>query len=152
MKRKTIVALEFVFLVVAIALILLARNKFNENKLITNDNITLATISGNAILIDENPEFNSAIKLKKNSTIFLEPGTYYFKESGFLGLFKNRVKKFTISSRVVLDLIEKNVSLEIMNTGNVPVNLTRQNESTEILDIGDTAKIARNESVEGKQK
>ena len=109
------------------------------------------SISGNAILIDNSPEFNSAKKLTKDSTIYLEPGTYYFKESGFLN-FKNKIKNFTITSRVVLDLIENNVSLRIINVGDVPLNLTRDNVSYEILEIGEETEIKENQSVEAKQK
>ncbi len=152
MKRKIIVLFEFIFIIIAIGIIIFVGNKLNKNNLTTENNLVLATISGNAILIDTDQGFSSPKKLTENSTIYLEPGTYYFKESGFLTRFKNKIKNFTITNRVVLDLIENNVSLKIINVGDVPINLTEDNVSYEILGIGEETEIKENESVEARQK
>lgn len=77
------------------------------------------------ILIDDNPDFSSAmeINLKERNTtkILLEPGTYYWKA---VGVLESSVKKFTITSEVGLEL--KNSSLR--NVGDVPLNVTKNDE------------------------
>ena len=58
MKRKIIVLFEFIFIVLVIMGIILIGNRMNKNELKTENNLVLATITGNAILIDNSNLLN----------------------------------------------------------------------------------------------
>jgi len=74
------------------------------------------------ILIDDNMEFTSPeeIYVQDNLVINLKPGEYYWKiESGFT----SEIRKLTIESEVELKLKKLEDGYEVVNSGNVRLNV-----------------------------
>ncbi|MDP2926428.1 MAG: hypothetical protein Q8N99_08680 [Nanoarchaeota archaeon] len=104
---------------------------------INGETSDLKVINGNAILIDDNPEFESPMKIDTDkfnmSDIEFSPGIYYVKP---VGLIEGTVKKYEIKSKAGLE-IDLNKSV-IKNVGNVALNISFEGDNgTEGLTILD---------------
>jgi hypothetical protein len=139
-RQKIIIAAQLIFLIGIFSLVYLIAPHTNypkNNAMLGYSIVNFDIANTNIILIDDNPEFSSPMKInlkERNTTrIFLEPGTYYWKA---VGVLESSVKKFTVMSEVSLEL--KNSSLK--NTGDVPINITKKSMGTMtglvILDVG----------------
>lgn len=92
-----------------------------------NENINFRFKNVDVILIDDNPDFTSPFKISlvnSGANVTLEPGTYYWKGIGFL---ESSVKSFTINTKVGLEINKEKLILK--NIGNVPLNVSIENES-----------------------
>jgi hypothetical protein len=139
-RQKVIISAQLIFLIGIFSLVyfLAPHTSYPKNNAMIGYSIVDFGIDNtDIILIDDNPDFSSAVKInlkERNTTrIFLEPGTYYWKA---VGILESSVKKFTVISEVNLEL--KNSSLK--NTGDVPLNITKKSRGTMtglvILDVG----------------
>ncbi len=77
------------------------------------------------IVISQSPDFSDAkyVEIKENLSLRLAPGVYYWKaRNNLLEGFENR---FSVDSEVGLNIERENNDTELVNMGNVRVNITR---------------------------
>jgi len=95
------------------------------------------------LLIDDNPDFTTPDKymIKDGLKINLKPGKYYWKAVGVLG---SEVRTLTINSEVKLELKKIGENYDVVNAGNVRLNVDIYNGTKLIdklnLDVGDAVK------------
>jgi len=117
---------------------------------IYEDNFVLEISNGETVLISSEKNFVNPIVLVEGDDITLNPGLYYWKVRGTL--LESEVMNFTIESRVGLDIKEKKVSYEIVNSGNVPIKVNTKNDSLGILNESESIVVEKNNlSYEGRQ-
>jgi|APSaa5957512535_1039671.scaffolds.fasta_scaffold195437_2 hypothetical protein len=101
------------------------------------------------VILSIDYNFTHPIILNPETEVTLAPGIYFwkvknqFKESG--------INNFTLQSQVSLNLIETEGIYEIVNSGNVDLNITSEEEGF-ILGVNQIKKIAENQTYEAKQK
>ena len=109
--------------------------------------------NGEEVLISTDEEFTNPIILKENSEITLPPGVYYWKVRG--NLRESEVKSFEIQGSVGLDIHERSENYELENSGNVDLNVTKENRgitSSMALSVGEIKEVEKDESkYEGEQ-
>ena len=128
-KNKHIIAIDFVLIVGSLLiiaglagysrpLVIAPINNFTT----TETSILFSFNRADLILIDDNLDFTSPEKIyvKDNLVINLKPGVYYWKVQGAL---ESPVREFTIKSEVSLKLVEKNESVDVVNSGNTRLNV-----------------------------
>jgi len=104
------------------------------------------------IIISENPDFSNPIYLnvseKNNVSLILEPGKYYWKADNFI--IQGLKNEFIIESEVGLGINRIENETDLVNIGNVKINVTKSDngimighvilepdESEKINDSGD---------------
>lgn len=146
MKNKTIVfaQLMLLFIIGIVIYLVYPRTLFEIN----GNVVRFDSMNAEVIILSENPDFSNPryIDVNGNVSLNLKPGTYYWKASN--GIIQGLKKEFIISSEVGLE-IEKENGTELVNVGNVKVNVTKEdgvmvghiilepNESEEIEDRGE---------------
>ena len=93
------------------------------NKLVTTNNSVLFSFEkGNTILIDENIDFSSPVRIdvKDSVIINLKPGVYYWKIEG---IGESKVRQLTIKSNVELMIKQVKDSYGVVNAGNVNLDV-----------------------------
>lgn len=120
----------------------------------TTDNFILFSFTkGSYIILDDNEEFSSPEKIyaEKDLVLNLKPGTYYWKVEGAL---QSEVRKLTIQSRVELKLIENEGEYDVVNSGNVPLNVSVYNRSiftgSVVANIGEEINVSGDQYI-GRQ-
>jgi len=93
-----------------------------DNFITGNTSVLFSFENAENILIDDNPEFTSpeTINVRDSLVVKLSPGTYYWKVQGTL---KNEIRKLTILSEVDLKLKKTGEGYEVVNSGNVALNV-----------------------------
>jgi len=88
----------------------------------SNTNVLFEFEKADRILIDDNPQFSSPdeIYAKDNLIINLKPGVYYWK---VVGVDESEIRELTIKSEVDLRLNEKDGLYEVVNGGNVELDV-----------------------------
>ncbi|MBW6442709.1 hypothetical protein K0A97_02925 [Patescibacteria group bacterium] len=89
---------------------------------VSSDSILFSFKDGHTLLIDDNPDFRNPQKftLEDNLYLTLEPGNYYWMVKG---IRESEMRKFTIESRVELKMKETDEGYEVVNVGNVKLNV-----------------------------
>lgn len=114
----------------------------------TNTSILFSFEKGNYIIIDDNEEFSSPEKIyaRDNLVLNFKPGVYYWKVEGAL---QSEVRKLTIQSRVELKFVEDNGEYDIINSGNVPLNVSVYNSfiltGSIIAEVGESVNVSGDE-------
>jgi len=95
----------------------------------SNTSILFSFEKGNVIYIDDNPLFTSPEKIyvEDNLVVNLKPGVYYWKVEG---VASSEIRTLTINSYVDLRLRENGERVDVLNAGNVPLNVTIYNNQT----------------------
>lgn len=94
-----------------------------SNDFVTGDTSVLFSFeNADSILIDDNPEFTSPekINVKDSLVVRLAPGTYYWKIES---ITRNEIRKLTILSEIGLKLKKSEWGYEVVNSGNVELNV-----------------------------
>ena len=103
--------------------------------------------NGESIEISVDENFTNPIFLNEGSDITLPPGTYYWKvKSDFR---ESEIKNFTIQGHVSLDIKEREKNYELYNSGNVDLNVTKENRGLTaeiILDVGESEDVEKDNS------
>ncbi|MBM3234299.1 hypothetical protein FJZ19_04370 [Candidatus Pacearchaeota archaeon] len=154
-KHIKIIIVQVIFLFVVVAVIYLVYPRTNIN--VSGNAVNFESGNAKTIIISKNPDFSNSrfIDINKNTLISLEPGTYYWKASN--NFIEGWSKKFEIKSEVGLKIEEDETESELVNIGNVRVNVTRNKEGVMvghiILEPDEKEKIANenNENYEGRQ-
>lgn len=148
-KHIKIIAAQALFLFIVMAGIYLIYPR--TSAFVSGNAVSFESGNANTIIISQNPDFSNprAVDINKNVSLNLEPGTYYWKASN--SLIEGWSKKLEIKSEVGLEV--ENDS-ELVNIGNVKVNVTKSREGIMvghiILEPDEKEKID-NEDYEGRQ-
>lgn len=110
--------------------------------------------NGEEVVLSVDKSFANPIVLKEGADITLPPGEYYWKVRSKLR--ESDVKTFKIQGRVGLDLKEKEENYELQNSGNVGLDVTKENEgviSSMTIDVGENKIVEKdNSKYEGRQE
>jgi len=118
----------------------------SDNSVTANNSVLFSFEKGSAIMIDDNKDFSSPeiINVENNLVINLKPGHYYWKVKGLL---QSEIREFTIQSEVELKLKEAGNKFEVVNAGNVELNVDIYNN--ESLNGSIILKVDENKNVSG---
>ena len=127
---KTMIVLQLVIVIGAVIIVILFAPKIDsplDGAVVDGNIVEFRFRNANAILIDNNPEFNSPQLVDFNeinsNKLRLNPGTYYWKA---VGKMESEIKSFIINSNVGLELNDKEE--KIKNVGNVPANVSKRDK------------------------
>jgi hypothetical protein len=118
-----------------------------------NTSILFSFENAESILIDDNPEFTSpeTINVKDSPVVRLAPGTYYWKVQGVL---KSEIRKLTILSEVNLKLKKSEQGYEVVNSGNVALNVEVYDNETlagkMILEVDESKNVSGTKFIGGQ--
>jgi len=124
-QTKIILILELIFVVGVIGYFLSIKPIAvapSSGLVIQNDNFSFEFKNTKKLVLSKTFDFENKIEFKKDFSVDLPPGTYYWKLKSWFR--ESEVRNFTIYSRVSIKLDEVDGNLMIYNTGNVGVNLT----------------------------
>ena len=133
LTHKKIIILQAVFIAIALLVLYFLYPK------------TKAEISGNAIIFDndnakfliisENSDFSNAryIEISGNLSLSLKPGAYYWKTTN--GIIESIAKKLVIESEVGIKIENSENESQIVNIGNVQLNVTKNKDGTMVGNI-----------------
>jgi len=149
-KHIKIIMAQMIFLVLMFILIYFIYPKTGAN--VNGNLVNFNSINANVIIISENPDFSNPIYLnvseKNNVSLILEPGKYYWKADNFI--IQGLKNEFIIESEVGLGINRIENETDLVNIGNVKINVTKSDngimighvilepdESEKINDSGD---------------
>jgi hypothetical protein len=128
MKTKIIVLIQVAILaIVVIGLFALyPRAQVNVN----GNFVKFNSINAKVIVMSENPDFINPRYLDLNEignvSFNLKPGTYYWKSDN--GIIEGMKNEFTINSEVGLAINRTENESDLVNVGNVKINVTKGKE------------------------
>lgn len=118
----------FLILVLALLYVLYPKSSVSVN----GDFVKFSSINADVIMISENPDFSNPRYINfseaKNLTYNLSPGTYYWKADN--GIIKGFSNKFTIDSKVEMKIERNENETNLVNIGNVKINVSKDQEGT----------------------
>jgi len=129
-KKNVLWKVDLAILIVILALsILLIRYSHPlvisplDDLVTTNTSVLFSFERGDSILLDDNKDFSSPerIHARDNVVINLKPGVYYWKVEGDL---ESDTYKLTIKSLVDLKIVNSEEGHNVINAGNVPLNVS----------------------------
>lgn len=96
----------------------------------TSESVLFSIDRAERILIDSNMEFSNprVFSVGEGLEINLDPGEYYWKAEGIVGM-KTEIRRLTILSKIDLRLREIKEGYEVINIGNVDLNVEMYNQS-----------------------
>lgn len=116
----------FLILVVIVIFVLYPRSEVSVN----GNFVKFDSINSKVIMISENPDFSNPRYIdfseRKNFTFNLAPGTYYWKSDN--GIIQGLSHEFTIESEVGMDINRSKNETDLVNIGNVKINVTKNKE------------------------
>jgi hypothetical protein len=154
--NKKIILVQVIILVIVFAgiYLLYPRSEVNVN----GNFVNFKSINAKVVMVSENPDFTNPRYLdfreRENYTFNLKPGTYYWKSSN--SLISGLKNKFTIQSEVGLGINRTEEDANLVNLGNVKINVTKNKEGVMvghiILDPEEQEKIEDKGTYEGRQE
>ncbi len=99
-----------------------------SGRLISESEISFEFENADYVILSRTGEFEDSLILRKGVNLYLEPGTYFWKAKS--NIAESEVRNFTIQTRVSINLLEINRSIEIINSGNTEENITVKNNET----------------------
>lgn len=131
-KHIKIVIVQAIFIIAFLVAIYLLYPKIDLN--VDGNLVNFNSINANVIIISENPDFSNPRYLdferRKNISFNLNPGTYYWKATN--NLIESFKSKFTIESEIGMEIDKRENESELVNIGNVKINVTKSKEGTMI--------------------
>jgi hypothetical protein len=140
MKLKIIYMLDVIVIIISLILIMFFVGYVQPlvispiQNFETNENMVLFSIQkAERVLIDRNREFTNPREFlaKDGLKIELEPGEYYWRAINSLGI-ESEVNKLTVISKIDLRLKEVFGGYEVVNAGNVLLNVDVYDEVEKI--------------------
>ncbi len=127
-KHIKVIMAQGIFLVLVLTVIYFV---YPKTEIIVNGNLVdFNSINANVIIISENPDFSNPRYLDaekgKKVSFELRPGTYYWKADN--GIIEGLENKFTIESEVGLGINKTENETDLVNIGNVKINVTKNKE------------------------
>jgi len=125
-KNIKIVVAQALFLLIVVSGIYFIYPR--TNALVSGNAVNFESGNANVIIISQNPDFSNPriVDINKNVSLNLEPGTYYWKASN--SLIEGWSKKLEIESEVGLKIEREENNSNLVNIGNVKLNVTKNNE------------------------
>lgn len=128
MKHRIIIAMQAVFLILVFSVLYLLYPRVNVE--VDKDWVKFNSINAKVIMISENPDFSNPryieIEKGRNLSFNLKPGTYYWKpDNGIVSGLKN---EFKIEPEVGMKLEKEENETNLVNVGNVKLNVTKNKE------------------------
>ena len=129
MRRSVIYVIDFVVIAVSVVAILATMDYARPLVLAPvdgfqtrNTTVLFSFENGRSILLDDNPTFSSPerIAARDSLVISLRPGVYYWKSEGVL---ESDIRRLEILSEVNLQLRAMGETYEVVNAGNVPLDV-----------------------------
>lgn len=124
-KNKTIIALQIIFLFAVFLIIFLIYPKANVS--IHGNLVKFSSENADVIIISENPDFSNPryldLKEIKNMALDFQPGKYYWKP--YNEIVEGFAREFDIESEVGLKINKTENESNLVNIGNVKINVTR---------------------------
>ena len=155
-KYIKIIGLQIIFLVLIGIIVYTIYPKTN---LSVNGNIVkFSSINSNVIIISENPDFSNPryidLNETKNISLNLKLGRYYWKSDN--GMVEGLKHEFVIESEVGLMVDRNENETDLVNIGNVKINVTKNEDGVMIGHIileqeGERSIDDKNESYIGRQ-
>ena len=155
--EKKVIITEVIFVIGIFAYLFFATNPSQifplHGMTIIEPDFNIEIENGEEVLISIDENFTNPIILKEDSEITLLPGIYYWKvRSRFR---ESEVQSFTIKTHVGLDIKKREENYELQNSGNVNLNVTKENEfgiSSMTIDIGESEDVEKdNAEYEGRE-
>ena len=130
MNHKKVIAIQMIFLAIVLGGVYFAYPKVNFE--LEGNAVNFKTINAKVIMISENPDFSNSryINIGKDENVSFElaPGKYYWRGSN--GIIQGMENSFEIPSEVGLEINKTEDGDELVNVGNVKVNVTKTKEGT----------------------
>ncbi|RMD46055.1 hypothetical protein D6829_00600 [Candidatus Pacearchaeota archaeon] len=100
----------------------------------TTRSVLFSVERADKVLIDDNPDFTSPMVLdvRKAHKVELKPGVYFWKAEGVFG---SDVRRLTIKSFVSLEVRPVGNGFEVLNAGNVDLNVLVYDNKTLVKKI-----------------
>jgi len=117
-------------------------------------NVLFSIENADGLLIDDNIDFTTPVEyvVEDGLSISLEPGKYYWKA---VGIFGSEVRTLTIKSKVSLELQKVDEGYDVVNSGNVRLNVDVYNGSKLVgvrsLDVGESLDVEGTKFVGGAE-
>ena len=124
-KHIKIIIVQGIFLVLVFTVIY---SLYPKTEAVVNGNfVNFNSINANVIIISENPDFSNPKYLdlseRKNISFNLNPGRYYWKADN--SIIEGLKNEFTIESQVGLGINRSENETDLVNIGNVKINVTK---------------------------
>jgi len=127
-KNFIMISMQLIFLVLVFAGMYLIYPKVNIS--VNGNFIKFDSINANVIIISKNPDFSNPNYLDLNElgnvSFRLDPGVYYWKSAN--RLIKGFGNEFVIESEVGLSIDRNNEESELVNIGNVKINVSKNKD------------------------
>jgi len=160
-RRKHIVAIDFVVILASLFVLVGVVGYAKplvisplDDLVTSNGSVLFSFENGNLILIDDNLDFSSPtrINVEDNILINLKPGIYYWKVEGVLS---SEIRRLTINSEVDLRIRLSDESYEVVNGGNVVLDVEYYEEGRfvgkETLDVDESGFLEGDKFVGGEK-
>lgn len=146
-KHMKVIIMQGIFLLLVLSAVYFLYPKVNVN--VEDGLVKFDSINAHVIIISENPDFSNPryIDAGENVSFDLKPGKYYWKADN--GIIESLEKEFVIESEVGMKIERDENGSELVNVGNVKINVTKEggmmvghiilepDESEEIEDSGE---------------
>ena len=154
-KHIIMITAQAIFLVLVIALLY---SFYPRTDASVNGNwVKFNSINENVIIISENPDFSNPRYIdsseRKNISYNLKPGTYYWKSDN--GIIEGMKHEIVIESEVGLGINKTENETDLVNIGNVKINVTKNDKGVMvghiILEPDEAEKIEDKGNYTGRQ-
>ena len=150
-KIKTILIIEGIFLLVVLSYLFFStapRQLYPiQGMTVSEQDLSFDTENSEDIMLSTEKTFVNYISLKEGDEITLSPGTYFWKVRN--NFRESEVSNFTIESRAELKINQKDGKYEIENSGNVDLNVTKENSFTSfstLIIVGESKEFEKDNS------
>ncbi len=131
-KHIKIIMIQVIFLVLVFSILYFLYPRTNVE--VEGNLVNFRSVNANVIIISESPDFSNPRYLDlaegKNASINLKPGAYYWKAGN--NLIQGWRRAFKIDSEVGMEIKKEENESELVNIGNVKINVTKSKEGTMI--------------------
>ncbi|MFH1151648.1 MAG: hypothetical protein V1788_00820 [Nanoarchaeota archaeon] len=150
-RTKTILIFEGIFLVIALLYLFFStapRQLYPiQGMTVSEQDFSFEIENSDTVMLSRDNTFENYVILRGGEEITLPPGTYFWKVKG--NFRESEVKNFTIESKAGLSIKEKDGKYEIENSGNVDLNVTKNNSLVSfstLINVGDSNEFEKDNS------
>jgi len=151
MKTKTILIIEGVFLVLALSYLFFSTAPRQiyplQGMSVSEQDFSFEIENSGEIMLSKDETFENYVLLKEGEEITLPPGIYFWKVRN--GFRESEIKNFTIESRAGLNIKERGGKYEIENSGNVDLNVTKNDSLVSfntLIHVGNSVEFEKDNS------
>jgi hypothetical protein len=150
-KTKMILIVEGVFLLVVISYLFFStapRQLYPiQGMTISEQDFSFEIENSEEVMLSTDITFENYITLKEGDKITLPPGNYFWKVKNRIR--ESEVNNFTIESMAGLNINQREGKYEIENSGNVDLNVTKNNSLftfSTFITVGDSKEFEKDNS------